>query len=72
VCLAASHINDPVATVQGLYGRPDPVLSWEDDTTKKFGVETDADRLSVGPVGIDQSSGQIEAMFTVIKRDAIR
>ena len=38
VRLAASHINDPVATVQGLYGRPDPVLSWEDDTTKKFGV----------------------------------
>jgi hypothetical protein len=65
VRLAAIHLNDPVATVQGLYARQDPVKSWESDTTKRFGVELEEDRLSVGTVRYDP--GQPGLVFAVAK-----
>jgi len=65
VRLAAIHLNDPVATVQGLYARQDPVKSWEYDTTKRFGVELEEDRLSVGTVRYDPA--QPGLVFAVAK-----
>ncbi|PPQ81379.1 LOW QUALITY PROTEIN: hypothetical protein CVT25_015900 [Psilocybe cyanescens] len=50
VSLAALYLNNPLAVVQTLYGRTDPELTWDDDVAKRFGTETDFDRLRVGPV----------------------
>jgi len=60
VPLAAMHLNDPVVTVQYLCGDPNPVTSWEQDTAKRFGFESDEDRLNVGPVG--ELGGQLFAV----------
>ncbi|KAF8955542.1 hypothetical protein BDZ97DRAFT_1856784 [Flammula alnicola] len=49
VHLAALYLKDPITMVQRLYGHADPVLSWEDQSDKKFGTESEADRLLVGP-----------------------
>ena len=63
--LAALYIKNPLTAVQSLYGHPDPVLTWEEDTNKRFGVESEADRLQIGPVSNgDHDQG---AVFAVIK-----
>jgi hypothetical protein len=65
VHLAALYIKDPLTAVQRLYGHPDPVLTWEDDNNKRFGVESEEDRLRIGPVlNDDHHEG---AVFAVIK-----
>ncbi|KDR67245.1 hypothetical protein GALMADRAFT_283600 [Galerina marginata CBS 339.88] len=50
VQIASLHLSDPLTTLQRLYGHPDPMLTWETDSDKKFGSETEGDRLRVGPV----------------------
>ncbi|KDR68207.1 hypothetical protein GALMADRAFT_272694 [Galerina marginata CBS 339.88] len=52
VGLAARHLGDPLATMQRVYGHPDPALTWEMDSEKRFGFETERDRLRVGPVAL--------------------
>ncbi|KAH9474521.1 hypothetical protein JR316_0012982 [Psilocybe cubensis] len=47
--LAALYIQNPLVVVQSLYGRPDPTLTWDTDVAKRFGTETDRDRLNIGP-----------------------
>lgn len=42
--------------VQTLYGRVDPALTWDDNIAKRFGTETDLDRLRVGPVNSEFGS----------------
>lgn len=64
VSLAAMHLNDPGVAVQNLYGHPNPGLSWERDTAKRFGFESDEDRLNVGPIE-DRFGGQ--PVFAVSK-----
>ena len=54
--LAALHLSDPLATMQRLYGHPDPVLTWETDSDKRFGSEAERGRLSVGPVLLSTNS----------------
>ena len=58
------HLNDPVVTVQNLYGHPNAAMSWEQDTAKRFGFESDEDRLNVGPVESELQPGLI---FSVTK-----
>ncbi|KDR73867.1 hypothetical protein GALMADRAFT_227626 [Galerina marginata CBS 339.88] len=59
VALASLHLRDPLVTMQRLYGRPDPVITWETDSENGFGIEADQDRLRVGPVLLspDRSAG---------------
>jgi hypothetical protein len=60
------HLNDPVISVQNLYGHPNPVMSWEQDKVKRFGFESDEDRLNVGPVAYELG-GQPGFVFAVTK-----
>jgi hypothetical protein len=64
--LAALHLSDPLTTVQTLYGHLDPVLTWEADSDKKFGSETERDRLRVGPVQLSNDGSQ-GSVFMVTK-----
>ena len=66
VDLAAHHLNDPLATMQRLYGHPDPVLTWETDSDKRFGSEAERGRLSVGPVLLS-TNGTGGSVFMVTK-----
>jgi len=66
VNLAAMHLNNPVVTVQNLYGHPNPLMSWEQDTAKRFGFESDEDRLNVGPVEYELGS-QPSLQFAITK-----
>uniref|UniRef100_A0A8H7XTX3 Uncharacterized protein n=1 Tax=Psilocybe cubensis TaxID=181762 RepID=A0A8H7XTX3_PSICU len=50
VGLAALHLSNPLTAVQTSYGRTAPEMTWNSDVTKRFGVETERDRLCVGPV----------------------
>jgi hypothetical protein len=66
VDLAAHHLSDPLATMQRLYGHPNPVLTWETDSDKRFGSETEHGRLSVGPVLLS-TDGTVGSAFIVTK-----
>ncbi|PPQ66040.1 hypothetical protein CVT26_010796 [Gymnopilus dilepis] len=66
VRLAALYLSNPLATVQTLYGHPDPLNSWETDSTKRSGPETEADRLRIGPVPLS-TNGQPGSAFAVTK-----
>ena len=65
--LAALHLSDPLTTVQTLYGHLDPVLTWEADADKKFGSETEGDRLRVGPVPLSNDGSSKGSIFMVTK-----
>jgi hypothetical protein len=58
VKLAALHLSDPLMMVQRLYGHPDPLLTWEADSGKIFGAETEEERLRVGPISSPNDSGE--------------
>ncbi|KIM38940.1 hypothetical protein M413DRAFT_29853 [Hebeloma cylindrosporum] len=64
--LAALHLSDPLTTMQRLYGHPDPALTWEADSSKKFGPETEGDRLRIGPVQLSNDIRQ-GSVFMVTK-----
>ena len=64
--LAALHLSNPLTTVQTLYGHLGPVLTWEADSNKKFGSETERDRLRVGPVQLSNDGSQ-GLVFVVTK-----
>lgn len=64
--LAALHLSDPLTTVQTMYGHLDPALTWETDSDKKFGFETERDRLRVGPVQLSNDGSQ-GSVFMVTK-----
>ena len=67
VGLVAWHLGDPMATMQRLYGPSDPVLTWEMDSEKGFGSETEQDRLRVGPVPLSNIHGTPGSVFMVEK-----
>ncbi|KAF9001729.1 hypothetical protein BDQ17DRAFT_614363 [Cyathus striatus] len=48
VQLASAHLTDPLVTVHALYGPKDAIYTWQNKTLKKFGTESDRDRLNVG------------------------
>ncbi|PPQ97614.1 hypothetical protein CVT26_002372 [Gymnopilus dilepis] len=66
VQLAALHLSDPLTMMQMLYGHPDPVLTWETDSNKRFGAEMEEERLSIGPVPLS-SNGSSGSVFMVTK-----
>jgi hypothetical protein len=66
VNLAAHHLSDPLATMQRLYGHPDPVLTWETDSDKRFGSEAEHGQLRVGPVLLS-TNGTAGSVFMVTK-----
>jgi LAS superfamily LD-carboxypeptidase LdcB len=41
------HLSDPVVTVQNLYEHTNAAMSWEQDIAKRFGFESDKNRLNV-------------------------
>ncbi|KAF8898218.1 hypothetical protein CPB84DRAFT_1780608 [Gymnopilus junonius] len=66
VRLAALYLSSPVATVQSLYGHQDPLKTWETDSMERFGPETEADRLRIGPTPLS-INGQPGSAFVVTK-----
>ncbi|TFK38978.1 hypothetical protein BDQ12DRAFT_722828 [Crucibulum laeve] len=48
VRLASLYVNDPLTIIHTLYGKGDASSTWEYETKKRFGEESEQDRLAVG------------------------